>query len=125
LGVLSQQIDDLEAEIERVSVQAEQCYQIIRLSRAGVACGVALILLAATGLLPQPMLVFLIGLTLVLGGMIAWGSNRSTRHELTDRLDQLREKRDGLIDMLQMRAVRDPGSQRSRGWDPGDLRAIR
>ena len=93
----SEEIARLEAEIEELQDAADRATRIMHLSRAASAIGAGTFLYAlyagwGVGLLG--------GISLALGGIVLFGSTRSTRQQLRARASALEQQRSDLIDGL-------------------------
>ena len=95
----SEEIARLEAEIDELLEAADRSTRIMHLGKAASAIGAGSFLYAlyagwSVGLLT--------GIALALGGIVLFGSTRSTRHQLLARADALAQQRLQLIDALEL-----------------------
>jgi hypothetical protein len=104
---LSEQISDLEAEIERLAGVAEGCRKIILISKGAIAIGCVLFVATIFGVIRTDQIILVGSLTLVLGGIVAAGSNSATlvNPEAEMRADET--LRSQLIDRLNPAIVAD------------------
>src|SRR5580704_15066529 len=72
------EISEIETRIEELAEIAERCRKFILASKAAVAGGVALLLVAMLGLLGSGPSAALGSIALMLGGIVSLGSNVST-----------------------------------------------
>src|SRR5215813_10930926 len=72
------EISQIEARIEELAEVAESCRKFILASKAAIAGGVALLLVAILGLFGVGPLAALGSIALMLGGVVLLGSNVST-----------------------------------------------
>lgn len=98
-----EEIAKLEAEIERLAATAEGCRRVIHFGRVAVVAGAAIFLGGLLGFFFTPPAAYLVATALILGGVIAWGSNRSTLDECLGDIAALEEQRTALIDTLRLR----------------------
>jgi hypothetical protein len=95
----------LEARIEALADQLESCRKFILAGRIAVATGgvvLGAILIGAIAFDPRTMLA---AIGAVLGGFVAWGSNRSTANETTAELVAAESRRAALIGQIQLRVI--------------------
>jgi hypothetical protein len=100
-----QQIDMLEAEIERLSDSAQQCRKIELVAKAAVALGGILLLAAMSGHVRSEPLILVLGVAAPLSGIALLGSNRTTLHEINATLARHEALRSKLIDELELRTI--------------------
>jgi hypothetical protein len=102
-----EEIVRLEEEIEALAARIESCRKFILAGRIAIAGG---------GILLAAMLFDVIwfnaaGLTAaaaaVIGGIVAWGSNRSTAEEAATELARAEAERAALIAQIDLRVVSD------------------
>jgi hypothetical protein len=110
---LSEQISELEVEIERLAGVAEGCRKIILISKVAIVIGCVLFVATIFGLIRIDQIILVGSLTLVLGGIVAAGSNSTTlvNTEAEMRADEV--LRSQLIDQVNPAVVRD-GTGRPR-----------
>src|SRR5690242_21283975 len=72
------EISDIEARIEALAEEAERSRKFILASKAAIAGGVALMLVAMLGLFGAGVSAALGSIALLLGGVVSLGSNVST-----------------------------------------------
>jgi hypothetical protein len=95
----------LEAHIEELAAKIESCRKFILASRIAMAGGgvvLAAILLGAVGFDPATMAAAVAAL---LGGIVVWGSNRSTAKEAAKELAAAEADRAALIEMIDLRVI--------------------
>ena len=102
---LRDDISRLEARIEALAEKIERCRKIMLVARGTIAAGGVLIATMAIGLVRLDGLPILASLSLLLGGVVALGSNRSTRDEATAALKAAEAERAALIGRIDLRLV--------------------
>jgi hypothetical protein len=101
------EISDIEARIEKLAEIAERCRKFILASKAAIAGGVALLLVAMLGLLGAGQSAALGSIALVLGGIVSLGSNVSTLRQTDAAISAAEALRSELISGIDLRVVRD------------------
>jgi hypothetical protein len=101
------EISDIEARIEKLAELAERCRKFILASKAAIAGGVALLLVAMLGLLGAGQSAALGSIALMLGGIVSLGSNVSTLRQTDAAINAAEARRSDLIGGIDLRVVRD------------------
>jgi hypothetical protein len=101
------EISDIEARIEALAEIAERCRKIILGSKLAVAGGFALLLITLLGLFGAGESALLGSIALVLGGIVALGSNVSTLRQTEAAIGSAEVLRAELIGAIGLRVVRD------------------
>jgi hypothetical protein len=104
-GGLHAQISRLEARIDGLAETLERCRKIALVSKAAIAAGaigMAVMTLAPIRFDPMAMIAAMIA---VIGGIVVFGSNRSTSQQTADRMRAAEALRAGLIGRLELRVV--------------------
>ena len=99
------EISLLEARIEELAETAESCRKFILGSKVAIGGGVALLLIAVLGLFEVGMSGALGSIALMLGGVVALGSNVSTLRQTMAAIDDAESYRSDLIDRKHLRLV--------------------
>jgi hypothetical protein len=101
------EISEIEARIEALAEVAERCRKVILVSKAAIAGGVALLLIALLGLFGPGPVAALGSIALVLGGVVSLGSNVSTLRQTKAAINAAEARRSDLIGGIDLRVVRD------------------
>jgi hypothetical protein len=101
------EISQIEADIEELAETAESCRKFILGSKAAIAGGVALLLVALLGLFEAGLSALLGSIALMLGGIVALGSNVSTLRQTEAAISAAEARRSHLIGKIDLRVVRD------------------
>jgi len=101
------EISDIEARIEALAEAAERCRKFILASKAAIAGGVALMLIAMLGLFGTGPSSALGSIALLLGGIVSLGSNVSTLRQTEAAISAAEARRAELIGEIDLRVVRD------------------
>lgn len=99
------EIERLEERIERLAEEAGACRKFITASRFAVAGGGGLALATLTGLVMFDPLALFGGLTLLIGGIVFYGSNTSTLAEKDAAIREAEAQRAELIAGIGLRLV--------------------
>ena len=100
-------ISDIEARIEALAEVAERCRKFILASRAAIAGGAGLLLIAILGLFGTGASTALGSIAMILGGIVSLGSNVSTLRQTEAAIGAAEARRSELIDATDLRLVRD------------------
>ncbi len=101
------EIADIEARIEALAEEAERSRKFILASKAAIAGGVALLLVAMLGLFGTGVTSALGSIALLLGGIVSLGSNVSTLRQTEAAIGAAEARRSALIGEIDLRVVRD------------------
>ncbi len=101
------EISEVEARIEELAEIAERCRKAILVSKAAIAGGVALLLVAILGLFGAGVSAALGSIALMLGGIVWFGSNVSTLRQTDAAINAAEALRSDLIGRIDLREVRD------------------
>lgn len=102
---LRDDISRLETRIEQLAERIEHCRKIMLVARGVISAGLVLLVAMAIGLVRFDGLPILASLCLLLGGIVALGSNRSTRDEAAAALQTAEAQRADLIGRIDLRIV--------------------
>jgi hypothetical protein len=101
------EISELEARIEELAEVAERCRKFIMASKAAIAGGVGLLLVAMLGLFGVGQSAALGSIALMLGGIVSLGSNISTLRQTEAAISAAEARRADLIGRIDLRVVHD------------------
>lgn len=110
------EIARLERDIEQLSDATERCRKIDAGAKAAMAAGAAWLAAVLLGFARTGGAMTLVALAALLGGLVTYGSNRSTWARLAERLQAAETRRSQLIDHLEMTTVRDRPPAASSRW---------
>lgn len=99
------EIARIEARLERLAEVAERCRKFILASKAAIAGGGALLLVAVLGLIGANETVALGSIAAVLGGIVSLGSNVSTLRLTEADISKAEAHRSSLIGMIDLQMV--------------------
>jgi hypothetical protein len=99
------EIERLEARIERLSETAAACGKLIALGRAAALIGALWTLALFLGALRFDPVHMIAAFTLAVGGLVAMGSNASTREETLRAIAEAEARRAELIGALDLHLV--------------------
>lgn len=103
-----QQIADLEASLDELSQAAEQCRKAKILAKVIIGAGFLALAVLVLGLLRAGEPIALVaGIAAILGGIVFYGSNRSTLQEVKARIAATETERAALIDAMHLRLVQE------------------
>ncbi len=101
------EISEIEERIEALAEAAERCRKFILASKAAIASGVALLLIAILGLFGASQSAALGSIALMLGGIVSLGSNVSTLRQIDAAINAAEALRSDLISRIDLHVVRD------------------
>lgn len=99
------EIERLEAQIDELAARLESCRKFILIARIAVVAGAILLAAVLLGILSFDARLLLIAITALLGGIVLWGSNRSTAEEAAQELAAAQAERTSLIGSIALRVV--------------------
>jgi hypothetical protein len=103
-----QPIERLEAEIDSAARTIEWCRKFIIISKVMMVLGGLWLAAIATGLERFTPLAMIFAITMVIAGIVGFGTNRSTAEQAAERLDNAERLRSQLIDRLRLEEVDRP-----------------
>jgi hypothetical protein len=104
-GDLHEEIVRLEEHIEELAAKIESCRKIILGSRiAAIGAGVVLAAMLV-GVIRSDLGLMAVAVSLLLGGIVVWGSNSSTAKEATKELVAAESERVMLIEHINPRVI--------------------
>ncbi len=113
---LHEQIAELEAEIEHLSGAAERCRNIIMAARLAIYAGGLLLATNVLGLFRLEPMMFIAAIIAVLGGIVVFGSNKSTLGKIVTTIRDDEARRAELIDSLGLQLASRPVIPKSSSW---------
>lgn len=106
-GDSREEIARLEAQIDELAARIENCRKFILAGQIAVAGGGIVLIAIVVGAIHFDPAVMALAIAAVLGGIVAAGSNRSTREEAARDLTAAEAERAALIGQLELRVVHD------------------
>ncbi len=101
------EISLIERRIEELAEVAERCRKFILASKAAIAGGVALLLVMIFGLFGSSQVAAIGSIAMVLGGIVALGSNVSTLRQTEAAIGAAEVIRSDIISRIDLRVVDD------------------
>ena len=101
------EISRIEARLDELAEVSEQCRKIILVSKAAIASGVALLFVMMLGLFGSNQVAAIGSIAVVLGGIVALGSNVSTLRQTMAAISAAEVLRSDLISRIDLRVVGD------------------
>jgi hypothetical protein len=103
-----EQITRLEAEIEALDESAARCAKIAIAARMAIGAGCVLFAVMFIGLVYADALLLLIAAICALGGIVLYGSNRTTADQIATRIANAERLRAELISDIELTLVPEP-----------------
>lgn len=100
-----EEIERLEAQIDGLTAKLESCRKFILVSRIAVAAGAVLLVALLLGIIRFDVTEMLAAIAALLGGIVGWGSNRSTAQEAAAELAAAEADRKALIGTIDLQVV--------------------
>ncbi|MFY9694027.1 MAG: hypothetical protein WA776_03795 [Xanthobacteraceae bacterium] len=95
----------LEARIEALAEKLESCRKFNLAGRVAVAAGSVVLIALLFGVITFDPAIMACAAAALLGGFVAWGSNRSTANETTAEIAAAEAERAALIGQIQLRVI--------------------
>lgn len=100
-----EEIVRLEEHIEDLAAKIDSCRKFILAARIAVAVGGVVLVAMLGGLIRADLGLMAASVSLLLGGIVAWGSNGSTANEATKELAAAETERAALIERINPRVI--------------------
>jgi hypothetical protein len=100
-----EEIVRLEERIEELSAKIESCRKFILASRIAVASGGLLLAVMLFGAIRSDLGLMAVAVSLLLGGIVVWGSNSSTAKEAAKEIATAESERAALIEQINPRVI--------------------
>jgi hypothetical protein len=101
------EIARIEAQFEELAEVSERCRKVILVSKAAIAGGVALPIFIMFGLFGSNQVAAIGSIAVVLGGIVALGSNVSPLQQTMAAMSVAEARRSDLISRIDLRVVGD------------------
>jgi hypothetical protein len=101
----SDEIARLEDQIERLAATIENCRKVIFICKGAIISGVLLAASLALGVVNPGPIAILCAISLLLFGIVGFGSNWSTLKQSSAALNQVEQMRQQLISNMELRLV--------------------
>lgn len=100
-----EEIERLEAQIDGLVAKLASCRKFILVSRIAIVAGAVLLAALLLGILRFDVTEMLAAIAALLGGIVGWGSNRSTAQEAAAELAAAEADRTALIGSIDLQVV--------------------
>ena len=100
-----EEIVRLEEHIEELAAKIESCRKFVQVSRVAVAGGTLVLAAMLVGAIQSDLGLLAAAVSLLLGGIVVWGSNSSTAKEATKELAAAESERAALIEQVNPRVI--------------------
>jgi hypothetical protein len=95
----------LETQLEELAAKLESCRKFILVARIVIAAGVVVLIAMLFGAIRFDPAAMAGAVAAVLGGIVLFGSNNSTRKEAAEKLAAIESRRTALIGQIDLRLV--------------------
>lgn len=95
----------LEAQIDALDEKLESCRKFILAGRVAAAVGSVVLVALLFGAIAFDPAIMACAAVALLGGFVAWGSNRSTANETAAEIAAAEAERAALIGQIQLRVI--------------------
>jgi hypothetical protein len=99
------EISQIEARLEELAEVCERCRKLILISKVAIAGGVAFLLVTMFGLFGFSQVTAVGSISVVIGGIVSFGSNVSTLRETMAAIGDAEALRSDLIGRINLRVV--------------------
>jgi hypothetical protein len=99
------EIERLEAQIDDLVAKLESCRKFILVSQIAIVAGAVLLAALLLGVIRFDATEMIAAVAALLGGIVGWGSNRSTAQEAAAELAVAEAERKALIGSIALRVV--------------------
>jgi hypothetical protein len=99
------EIERLEAQIDDLVARLESCRKFILVSQIAIVAGAILLAALFLGIIRFDATAMIAAVAALLGGVVGWGSNRSTAQEAAAELAAAEVQRKTLIGTIDLRVV--------------------
>ena len=100
-----EEIVRLEEHIEELAAKIESCRKFVQVSRVAVAGGTLVLAAMLVGAIQSDLGLLAAAVSLLLGGIVVWGSNSSTAKEAIKELGAAESERAALIEHINPRVI--------------------
>ncbi len=104
------QIEQLERRVEELAETAERCRKLMRFAQAVIVLGALVLAAFLLGLMRVDPTLMLGAIAAVLGGIVTYGSNKSTREGTLAAIAAAEAQRRELIGRIDLRVVDAPAT---------------
>ena len=104
-ATLHEEIVGLEEHIEELAAKIESCRKFILAARIAVAGGGVVLVAMLAGAIRSDLEMMAAAISLLLGGIVVWGSNSSTAKEASREIAAADSKRAALIERINPRLI--------------------
>jgi hypothetical protein len=95
----------LEEHIEELATKLESCRKFILASRVAVAGGALVLAAMLAGVIRSDLGLMAASVASFLGGIVVWGSNKSTAKETAKEINAAESERAALIEQINPRVI--------------------
>jgi hypothetical protein len=99
------EIERLEAQIDDLVARLESCRKFVLVSQIAIVAGAVLLAALLLGIVRFDATEMIAAVAALLGGIVGWGSNRSTAKEAAAELEAAEAERKALIGAIDLRIV--------------------
>jgi hypothetical protein len=100
-----EEIVRLEEHTEELAAKIESCRKFVQVSRVAVAGGTLVLAAMLVGAIQSDLGLLAAAVSLLLGGIVVWGSNSSTAKEAMKELAAAESERAALIEHINPRVI--------------------